>query len=230
MLASADQTTIEVKSRAFSSRAAAGTGAVPTVRASLRTLADGAMLFQDGDTRARIYRVETGAICHYINWDDGRHEVIEFAFPGDIIGFGHLDKHISNAQAMVATTLSIVSDADFQSELNADAELAARLTAAADREFDILRQRTVKLDGRSTASRVAAFLLAVSENSASEGRNGRVVTDDVDSGAAANMLRLDIEALAMALVDLEKRGLVLRVDEGLRLQDVSALQALANGT
>ncbi len=47
-----------------------------------RTLAGGEVLFQAGDTRARLYRVERGALCHYRRWDDGRCEIIEYAFPG----------------------------------------------------------------------------------------------------------------------------------------------------
>lgn len=46
-------------------------------------LAAGDVLFQVGDTHARLYRVERGAVCHYISSDDGRHEIIEFAFPAD---------------------------------------------------------------------------------------------------------------------------------------------------
>ena len=110
-----------------------------------RALATGDVLFQTGDTHAQLYRVESGAICHYIGWDDGSHEIIEFAFPGDIIGFGHLEAHISTARAVVATTVSLVSEQDFQRALETDGQLAARYAAASDREFDHLRARAIKM-------------------------------------------------------------------------------------
>ena len=44
--------------------------------ARVRRLARGETLFHSGAPR-RLYRVERGALCHYLRWDDGRHEVIE---------------------------------------------------------------------------------------------------------------------------------------------------------
>ncbi len=103
-----------------------------------RRLATNDVLFQKGDTRTALYRVESGALCHFIPWDDGRYEVIEFAFPGDIVGLGHIDTHLSTAEAVVETTVSRVSPADFEHELATDGQLAARLAVAADREFEVL--------------------------------------------------------------------------------------------
>lgn len=104
---------------------------------SVRHLAINDTLFQKGDTRAALYRVERGALCHYIQWDDGRHEVIEFVFPGDIIGFGYAETYVSTAQAVIETKVSRVSQAEFERELAADGQLASRLSVAADREFEI---------------------------------------------------------------------------------------------
>ena len=71
-------------------------------RPILQKVPTGTILFKLGDQR-RLYRVERGAVCHYIRWTNGRHDVIEFAFPGDIIGLGHLSTHVSTAHAMVET-------------------------------------------------------------------------------------------------------------------------------
>ena len=59
-----------------------------------RSLARGEVLFHTGDKRGKLYRIESGALCHYLRWEDGRREIIEFAFPGDIVGFGHLQSHV----------------------------------------------------------------------------------------------------------------------------------------
>ena len=66
-------------------------------------VAIGAQLFQPGDHR-RLYRVESGAICHYARLSEANEQVIEFAFPGDIIGLGYLPTHVSTAAAMVDTS------------------------------------------------------------------------------------------------------------------------------
>src|SRR6185312_13232440 len=111
--------------------------------AHVRRLARGETLFHAGDARDQLYRVERGALCHYMRWDDGHHEVIEFAFPGDIIGFGHLATHTSTAQAVAKTIVSRISEAEFEQLLETDGQLAARFAAAGDREFEFMRMRSV---------------------------------------------------------------------------------------
>ena len=46
--------------------------------AAVRSLVRGECLFQEGDRHARLYRVEHGALCHYMHRGDGSHEIIEF--------------------------------------------------------------------------------------------------------------------------------------------------------
>jgi len=195
--------------------------------AARRSLARGETLFQSGDTRARLYRVEEGALCHYIHWNDGRHEIIEFAFPGDIIGFGHLDAHISTAQAVAETVVSLVPAADLERAAETDAQLASRLAAAADREFDFLRAQAVKSDRGKPIERLASFLVALSRINVHEGRDPLLVTDEISSGFVAEHLDMTLESLARALRALQRRGIVRTTPKGLQIADVCALQKLA---
>ena len=112
--------------------------------AAVRSLARGECLFQKGDRHARLYRVEHGALCHYMHRGDGSHEIIEFVFKGDIVGFAHLEKHITTARALVLTEVSVVPSQVFADALKTDGCLAARVAAAADREFDYLRSRAIQ--------------------------------------------------------------------------------------
>ncbi len=194
---------------------------------SERTLAGGEVLFQAGDTRARLYRVARGALCHYRRWDDGRCEIIEFAFPGDIIGFGHLEAHISTARAMVETVVSTVTPQEFERALGCDDHLAGRLSAAADREFDLLRDRAVASGKGKPVERLASFLAALSHVGAHEGRDPMIVSDDLSSGLVAEHLDMTIDVLVGALRELEQRGMVRSTDKGLRISDVGALEQLA---
>ena len=72
----------------------------------VRTLAAGEVLFREGDPRNYVYRVETGALCLFKLRADGSENVIEFAFPGDLVGIGYLDSHATGAQASIETQLS----------------------------------------------------------------------------------------------------------------------------
>ena len=192
-----------------------------------RTLSGGEVLFQAGDTRAKLYRVERGALCHYRRWDDGRCEIIEFAFPGDIVGFGHLETHISTAQAMVETVVSTVTAYDFEQLLCTDDHLAARLSTTADREFDFLRERAVESGKGKPVERLASFLTALSHMSANDGRDPMIVTDEVSSGLVAEHLDMSIDALGRALRELESRGMVSPTAGGLRISNMNGLEKLA---
>lgn len=200
-----------------------------TLRPSqVRRLARGESLFNAGDERLQLYRVERGSLCHYQRQDDGHHEIIEFAFPGDIIGFGHLSEHTSTAQAVGKTIVSPVSEEEFEQLLDTDAQLAARYAAAADREFEFLRVRALASGRGKPAKRVASFLSALARLSAGEGRDPSLITDEFSSGAVAEHLGLSLDALADVLRDLEQRGMVAPAHEGLRIADLDALERFAD--
>jgi CRP/FNR family transcriptional regulator, anaerobic regulatory protein len=204
-------------------------GAFAHARASgVRRLARGETLFHTGDDRDRLYRVERGALCHYVRWDDGHHEVIEFAFPGDIIGFGHLAVHTSTAQAVAKTIVSPISEAEFERLLETDGQLAARFAAAGDREFDFMRVRSIESGRGNPTKRVAAFLAALARLNADEGRNPGVITEEFSSGAVAGHLNMTIGDLAQVLRQLESDGLVASDANGLRISDIDALEQYAD--
>jgi CRP/FNR family transcriptional regulator len=194
----------------------------------VRRLARGETLFHAGDERDRLYRVERGALCHYVRWDDGHHEVIEFAFPGDIIGFGHLTMHTSTAQAVAKTIVSPISEVEFEQLLETDGQLAARYAAAGDREFDFMRVRSIESGRGNPKKRVAAFLAALARLNADEGRNPGVITEEFSSGAVAGHLNMTVGDLAGVLRQLESDGFVASDTDGLRISDIDALEQYAD--
>ena len=186
----------------------------------------GATVFRAGEQR-RLYRVEHGAICHYVQFAAGAYEVIEFAFPGDIIGLGCLPTHVSTATAMVDTSVCVITDLDLERALTNDNRLYFRLVEAKEREFDFSRSRSRDAGPLSPLQRVANFLLAIASINTSEGREPLIVRDDVSSGFVAEQLQMSIDTLAAALLSLRQSGAVTVSDSGLRILDIAALERLA---
>ncbi len=193
-------------------------------------LAPGQILFQTGDPNGEIYRVERGSLCHYIRWPGGRHEIIEFVFPGRILGFGHVATHVSTAKATLRTEISILTPDEFECALRTDGQLAARVTAAADREFDYLRLRATEAVRNKPTERLASLLAALSRMNAQEGRDATLIPDEIPSGAIADRLVMSIDGLASALRQLEAWGLVAPSAAGLRIINIAALERLADGS
>lgn len=182
-------------------------------------VATGDVLFQPGDARSH-YRVEEGAIFHYIRWTDGSHDLIEVAFPGEIIGLGHLQGHVSTAQAMVDSVVSRVSEEEIADLLEVDDRLPLLLASAGEREFAYMRDTTINSGHRTPVERVANYLLAVAD--------GSVVADDLTSGYVAEQLQMSVDMLSSALVGLERKGLVATAEGGLQITDAAELERVAN--
>lgn len=202
--------------------------AVSRPRSHHRTVKHGETLFADGDRRHTAYRVLRGALCHYVVWPDGSHDVIEFVFPGDIVGLGHLQDHVSTAQAMVDTEVTCLSEADLSRALAADASLSARLASAADREFDVVRRRALGTGRRTPLHRVASYILAVAHMDCASGETGDILADLKSGPALANLLEIGAADLTAALADLEARGLVATTPVGVVIRDRLGLEALSD--
>ncbi len=123
------------------SSAAAETAASRLHGDEVRTLAAGEVLFREGDARSHVFRVETGALCLYRSLPDGSQDVLEFAFPGDLVGLGYLDSHVSAAQATHdhVAQLPAARARSIRRSSRARAR-ASRLTAAIEREVAFLKE------------------------------------------------------------------------------------------
>lgn len=185
----------------------------------------GEILFHAGDERTTLYRVESGALCHYVVWDDGHHDVIEYAFAGDIVGLGHLDTYVSTTQAMTATKLAAVARDELARALRTDARLAMRLAAAADLEFEVAKSRALRDGMDKPMARVAAYLL-VAANAGGQSVSF-IPNAEITSAWTAEALNLSVGALTGALAQLESRGLVAGTPAGLKLENVAGLEVLA---
>lgn len=191
----------------------------------LRTLAAGEMLFCEGEPRNSVFRVESGALCLYRTLPDGSKDVIEFAFPGDLVGLGFLGSHVAAAQATVETQVSAMPR---QSALDRSPRVKGRLTAAIEREVAFLEGSLVEMGEPSPVERIAALFVTLSRNNAYEGRDPSVITDSVQCGVVAGYLGMSVDQLASYLTELEARGLVEPCQKGLRLKDLTTLERLAD--
>jgi len=193
------------------------------------TLAAGEILFREGDPRRFVYRVETGALCLYRSRPDGGQDVVEFAFPGDLVGIGYLDSHVAAAQATMITSLSCLPRDAHDPAAEQSARSRSRLTASIEREVAFLKDALVQRARPDPLRRISALLVTLSRYNTYEGRAPEVITDTLKCGAAADHLGMSVDVLARELAELEARGLIEPCDQGLRLLDIDTLTRLADG-
>jgi len=195
-----------------------------------RILSVGEVLFREGDRKCHLEQILAGVVCVYQPRIGRSDEVIEFVFPGDVLGLGYLECQIYWARAVVRTQIKYLSLHSLDRIVEADHRAKQRHAEAINREFAYRRDLFTSSNRRKPTGRVAAFLLAVSQFNKDEGRDPNIVTDSFKSGVVAEWLRLDLDDLQKALAELQMKRLIEPcAPVGLRLNDPRGLQLLADG-
>ncbi len=196
--------------------------AVPV--ADIYKLSAGDVLFREGDARHYVFRVEKGSVCLYKAGPNGEPDIVEFAFPGDLVGRGIVNNHDTTAQATVETSVRCLPCSGFTETIESDAATTMESDASTLGELRADPDRVAK-----PLERTAAFLFTLSRINAYEGRDPSLITDSMTCGVAADYLGMSVEDLATQLRALETRGLVAPADEGLlRLTDLESLEKMVD--
>jgi CRP/FNR family transcriptional regulator len=194
---------------------------------SHRTLMAGEILFREGEPRSCVYRVEKGSVCLFKQRPDGTRDVIEFAFPGDLVGLGYLDNHIAGAQATMETSLTCLPRSAGEPVIERTVGNASRLAAAIEREVAFLNEAQSRGVVARPLARIAALFVTLARVNAYEGRDPTLITDSLSCGVVAGYLNMTVDELGHWLAELKARNLVEPCARGLRLTNVDELERLS---
>ena len=123
------------------------------------TIEKGGAILTEGTRSPHVYTVLTGISFRYKMLADGRRQVLNFAFPGDIVGLQNaLDAEMSHSiEALTAISLCVFERARLPELYQGFPHLAYDLTWLAARELGTMDQHLVSV-GRRTALEKAAYL------------------------------------------------------------------------
>lgn len=198
--------------------------------APIRTLPAREHLFCEGDPASHVYRVETGHILIYRTMTDGRRQVIDFAYPGDLVGLGALDEHANNAQATHRTIVRCLPVAVL-SELAAHTpQLGLRLYQAVSRELIASRELLFTVSQRTASERLASFIVALSRRSERRGEDPNEIVLPMTRNDIADFLGLTIETVSRTFTRLRTEGVIdLEQCILVTIRDATRLAAIAAG-
>jgi CRP/FNR family transcriptional regulator, anaerobic regulatory protein len=186
-------------------------------------------LFSLGDPKTELYLIESGVVTVYEPRLQGRQAILEFAFPGDVVGLGFLQTHTCTARASVETVAHCVPFSAQDRLVGDDPGLQAGLANAIEREFEFLRRSSINFSRQSPLERMAAFLLTLSRQNEEEGRDPTLLTQPLQCGVVADFLALSLDRLGLLLVRLEQRAIIAPCPpHGIKLTDLNALKALVD--
>ena len=196
-----------------------------------RTIGAREHLFREGDAASHVYIVEAGHVCVYRMVADGRRQVMDFAYPGDIIGLGSVGIHGANAQATAKTRVRCVPVSLLHELLRSDHTIGLRLYEAMSLELQASRELLFTVSQRTAAERVAAFLVALSRRNERRGEDAHEIVLPMTRADIADYLGLTIETVSRTFTKFRVEGLIeLEQCILVTISDLAALMALANGS
>lgn len=157
--------------------------------------------------------------------EDGRRQITEFRWPGDLLGIDDRETHYSDAEAVTDLTLRRYPRQVIDAHAKSNVALALWLRADT---VDHLRHahRQMILLGRKTAvERIASFLLEMKRRTTDT--NGRLAELPMNRTDIADHLGLSIETVCRNLVNLQREGTVAIRRSGIELIDLPLLRELA---
>lgn len=210
--------------------ASAGTLSDSIAEGSIHTYEGKEHIFREGDRAKNVYVVEVGHVCIYKMLSDGRRQVIDFAYPGDLIGLATLAEHTSNAQAMTRSRIRCIPMAALQQEAREDARLGLRLYEAVSRELRATRDLLFTVSQRTATERVASFLLALSQRNERNGDDPLEYVLPMTRNDIADYLGLTIETVSRTFTKLRSEGIIEVTQSVLvTITNFAALEQFADG-
>ncbi len=161
--------------------------------------------------RTHVFQVEQGVIAVYKTLVDGRRQIIDFAYPGDLIGLGVLREHVLSAQAVCTSKVRCLSTTALERAAEADANLAIKLYRAVCQELAATRHLLVTVGQRSAAERLASFLLTLHRRLG--GPSNMTVNLAMRRSDIADLLGLTIETVSRTIAKLRTMGII-EVEQG----------------
>lgn len=188
-------------------------------REYMQSIKRGEKLFERGDTILReeeetrhLYTLLDGVLIRYRSLEDGRRQIVNFMFPGDLVGLqGAFDEPSSHSvEVLVPARLCEFNRADFIHLVKHNPELGYDVTWLAAKEETALEGHIVSLGQRSAKERVVFLAVWLLDRAIATGvaRDNNVLDIPVTQSQIADMLGLSLVHTNRTIRALDRENLV----------------------
>ncbi|MBI5320041.1 helix-turn-helix domain-containing protein [Bradyrhizobium sp.] len=200
------------------------------LRCSLRELEKGQYLFFQGDSQTYVYRVQTGGLVAFLSLASGRRQVVDFALPGDLIGFGSDHQFQFTAQAIARTELRCIPRDELKRRSLEDPRLAWTLYEASVSQLHDTYEQLLTTGQRAPEEKLAAFLVAMARRNARHGGDPAIIPLPMMRTDIADYLGLTSETISRTFTHFRTKKLIeIRSYRRIRLIQPERLAQLASG-
>jgi CRP-like cAMP-binding protein len=185
-------------------------------------------LFREGDETRFLFEVLEGVMCNYKIFADGRRQVISFAFPGELVGFGHGDGYRFDCDALSQARVLVIPKASFLATARERPELGERLLDIASEQVAGMQEHSMLLGRKTAAEKIATFLVDLAERSGQSDEEPIRLQLAMTRADIADYLGLTVETVSRNITKLKVMRIVSLPNAGaLTILDLERLQDLA---
>jgi CRP/FNR family nitrogen fixation transcriptional regulator len=179
-------------------------------------------IYAQDDEVELLYRVVTGVVRTSRLTVDGRRQVGDFYYPGDLFGLEPGPDHRFGAEALDECEIVVVRRGAVRAAAG-DAELDRAILEAQRLEMERLQDHVVMLGRKTARERVASFLMSIAQRGADEHSDLAMGRQDM-----ADYLGLTIETVSRMLTQLQGDAIVeFPSSRRFQVRKWTALEALA---
>tara|TARA_R110001632_G_scaffold232566_1_gene373675 strand:- start:8449 stop:9243 length:795 start_codon:yes stop_codon:yes gene_type:complete len=190
----------------------------------------GDKLFCAGDAFNALYIMRSGSAKACISSVNAEEQIVEFCFPGDLIGADGFAqrKHAQTITFLETSSVCYIS-LNSVNALLASSELGRQqLLSNMSKSLLVQQQQTMSFHCMTSSQRLAAFLLDLSARLAERGLSSHQLTLSMTRIDIANYLGMAIETISRLLTNMQQQGLIEVQRRQVTLLDIPQLQLMSN--
>ena len=188
-----------------------------------RRYADGSELFQQDAPATSVYRIVAGVVRTSRLAEDGRRQIGDFHFAGELLGLEEAEVHAFAAEALGACEIVVIRRTVLEREAAVDLEVANALRLSAGARLRKMQRHLIQIGRKSAIERVAAVLSQFARHADDE-----IVDLPMSRQDIADYLGLTIETVSRMISQLQASKVIrLTALRQVRICDPHALRQLA---
>jgi CRP/FNR family transcriptional regulator len=196
---------------------------------SQQTWRRGQFLYRAGDPLGPIFKLISGVIAVSKRLPDGRRQVLDFFFPGEICGYLETGEHYTfEGQAITSVTACVFNRARFKAFTGAHDDLTEIVRATLAWKLESVSHHTAVLGQLTAVERLATFLGWLAVRSGEQGIGSRTLPLPMTRDDIADYLGVRMETVSRAFSELRRRRIIELGETRVRILDPERLVALSS--